>query len=188
MYDKLGHSIKRFSAIVWPWLTTYCAHTLSESLNHFSNPTIQHPFLYSLYPPSFPLVFFSALFASRLPRSILLILFPSVLYEQISFFFGDQSFTLISPCPLPFSSLWNHPSFLSLCWNLQQRTPFFFFFFVPCPTFSTIWLTFLVMFVPSAHLLLCLSQSLWPPLYFPSQSDVLAANPSAILTGLYLTS
>lgn len=134
LYDKLGHSIKRFTSIVWPWLTTYCAHTLSESLNHFSNPAIQYPSLYSLSPASFPPAFFSALFRSRLPQSILLILSPSVLYEQISFFFGDQSLALISPYPLPFWNCFEIILPFFPCTEICSGAHLFFFFFFPCPT------------------------------------------------------
>lgn len=90
---------------------THCADTLSESLNHFSNPVIQHPFLYSLYPPSFP---------SSLLFSSFLILSPSI-YPAYSFSVHPlwTDFLVSSHQPLPRSHLsilcpFHHLSFLSL--------------------------------------------------------------------------
>lgn len=128
-------------------------HTLSESLSHFSNPAIQYPFL---------LFTLSSILPSILPFSSFSILPPSI-YPPYSFYihllwtdfllFADQSLTLISPHPLPFSLLCDHPFFLSFFTEICSVA------LLICSMFDRFLGTFLpfdlhvlVVFVPTAHL------------------------------------
>lgn len=92
---KLGHSIKLFNPIVWPWLThPPCTHTLSESLSRFSNPAIQYPSLYSLSPL---LSSFHPSFMKRFP--LLLLISPS--FVSLHILCPFQSFEITHPlCPV----------------------------------------------------------------------------------------
>lgn len=112
---KLGHGIKLFSPVVWPWLThPPCTHTLSESLNRFSNPAIQYPSLYSLSPLFSSFSLFHPSFMKRFP--LLLLISPSFVSLHILCPFHRFEIThqlilqLCTPCSVlfldTFSTVW----------------------------------------------------------------------------------